>query len=314
LHSFPLPRFGGERWSFNFYRSGPLANPPQSARPNYRAAQAAEALRFQDSLAACYKGRQTLFPSLQKGYWMHFKLPRIGVAALVALGLAACSAQSTVPSAAPQAFAPDLVSMAPLTMHAASFGDAVSPDAKSPCNLGSSIWYFKGSCVLAAIKSAPNSVSLKAYKTYALTLSFAKSNSNNSQFILGEGTSSKDITGSFAGEKFPTYGSVPCYTIKGKVATCTGKAFLYVFVANAGANTVTFPGVPGASVTTTGAFPGTKSCSAVQIANDKTGKPVGWYLLPGSVKPTATKVSVKGFKGAFSFPTHTFTVVGFTCQ
>jgi hypothetical protein len=246
---------------------------------------------------------------------MQFRLPRIGVAALFALGLAACSGQSTVPSAAPQVLGPDMLSTAALTMHAAPFGDAISPDAKSPCDLGTSIWYFKGTCVLAAIKSSPNTVALKAYKTYTLSLSFPKSDAKNTPFILGEGTSSKDITGTYSGSKFPDYGSVPCYTTKGKTAKCTGKGFLYLFVANAATTgSVTFPSVPGASITTTGSFPGTKSCSATQLAFTSSGQVAGWYLPTGSAKPAGKTVSVPGFKGAFAFKAHTFSVVGFTCQ
>jgi hypothetical protein len=243
---------------------------------------------------------------------MHFKLPRIGLAAIVALGIAACSGQSTVPSAAPQAQSPDAVSLAPQTMHA-TFGDAISPNAKSPCDVG--IWFFAGSCVAATIKSSPTKVALKPFKTYALSLSFPKSNAKNASFLLGVGTSSKDITGKFDGVKFPDYGSIPCATAKGKVVKCPGKAFLYLFVANASSGTVTFPSIPGASITTTGTFPGTKSCSAVSIhINSTSGKPDAWVLLPGSVKPAGSTVSVPGAKGAFGFPTHTFTVLGFTCK
>ncbi len=243
---------------------------------------------------------------------MQFKLPRIGLAALVALGLAACSGQSTIPSAAPQALAPDAVSMAPQTMRA-TFGDAISPDAKSPCDVG--IWFFTGSCVKATIKSSPTKVALKPFKSYALSLSFAKSNVKNATFLIGDGTGSKDITGTFNGAKFPNYGSIPCASTKGKVVKCTGKAFLYLFVANASSGTVTFPSIPGASITTTGTFPGTKSCSAILISIDtKSGKPNAWILLPGSVKPDGSTVAVPASKGGFSFPTHTFTVLGFTCR
>jgi hypothetical protein len=244
---------------------------------------------------------------------MLFNLPRIGIAALVALGLAACSGQSTVPSSAPQAFAPDAVSMAPLTMRA-TFGDTVLPNAASPCNVG--IWYFKASCVAATIKSSPNKVALQAYETYALTLSFPKSNAKNAEFLLGLGTSSKDISGSFDGAKFPDYGTLPCITLKGKTTKCPGKAFLYLFIANASAGTVTFPSIPGASVTTTGAFPGAKSCSAILMHMNSATKPTpdAWILLPGSAKPVGKTVSVPGFPGGFGFPTYTFTVVGFICQ
>jgi len=243
---------------------------------------------------------------------MHFRFSRIGVAALVAFALAACSGgQSAVPSAAPQALAPDMTSTAPLAMR--TFPFAISPDAKSPCDLGSSIWYFRGSCVNTPIKSAGNKVALKAYKTYALTLTFPKSNAANGDFLLGEGTSSKDITGKFKGAAFPEYGTA-CYTTKGKSTTCTGSAVLYLFFANNSKNSVVFPSIPNATIATTGAFPGKKSCSMIQIAQDTSGNFVGWYLLTGSGKISGKTVSIPGMVTKSSFAPMTFTVFGYTCQ
>jgi hypothetical protein len=245
---------------------------------------------------------------------MYFKFPRIGVAALVAIGLAACSGQSTVPSAAPQAPGADMVSTAPLTTHAMSFGDAIAPDAKSPCDIAT-IWYFRGSCVAANIKSSPNKVTLKAYKTYALTINFPKSNANNGEFILGVGTSSKDITGTLSGDKFPDYGSIPCYTSKGKSAKCAGKAFLYLFFANASTtNTVKFPSLPSETITTTGAFPGTKSCGSTQMAYDTNGNLVGWFLPGPNAKPSGNAATIPAFPGKAKLGPRTFTIIGFACQ
>lgn len=243
---------------------------------------------------------------------MNLKSPRVGIAALVALGLAACSGQSTVPSAAPQAPSDGMVSTAQLITHAVPFGDAISPDAKSPCDVG--IWYFTGSCVAADIKSSPNKVTLKAYKTYALTINFPKSNANNGEFILGVGTSSKDITGTLSGAAFPDYGSLPCYTYQGKKSKCTGKPFLYLFFANASPKKVTFPSaLPSESITTTGAFPGTKSCGYIQMAYAN-GNLVGWFLPAGNAKPVGRTVSIPGFPGKAVFKSRTFTVIGFACR
>jgi hypothetical protein len=243
---------------------------------------------------------------------MNFKFPRVGIAALVALGLAACSGQSTVPSAAPQALGDGMVSTSPLNTHAVPFADAIAPNAKSPCDVG--IWYFTGSCVAANIKSSPNKVALKSYKTYALTINFPKSNAGNGEFILGVGTSSKDITGTFSGAPFPDYGSVPCFTSQGKKAKCTGKPFLYLFFANASSKKVTFPSaLPSESITTTGAFPGTKSCGYIDMAYSGNTL-VGWFLPAGNTKPVGKTVTIPGFPGKASFKSRTFTVIGFTCR
>lgn len=242
---------------------------------------------------------------------MHFKLPQVGIAALVAIGLAACSGQSTVPSAAPQAFAPEAAS-AQLSMHS-SFADALIANAASPCKI-KGFWYFKGTCVAAKIKSSPGKLTLTAYKGLTLTLGFTKSNAANAVFLLGEGTSSADITGAFAKTKFPDYGTVPCVTTAGKTAKCIGKAFLYLLVANASTVAVTFQSLPSATITTTGAFPGTKKCGVAGMGFSSTGIPAGWFLLPANAKPAGTKVAFPAAKGSFSFNPQTFTVLGFTCE
>ncbi|HTA40417.1 MAG TPA: hypothetical protein VK760_15135 [Candidatus Acidoferrales bacterium] len=237
---------------------------------------------------------------------MHLKLSRFGIAALVAVALGACSGQSSVPSAGPQSVGPDKASIAPFAMQAMPFGHAISPDAASPCNVG--IWYFRGSCVAVDIPSKANSVSLKTYKTFAITLNFPKSKANNASFIIGDGTGSKDITGTLSGAKFPVYGSIPCITTKGKTVKCPGTAFLYVFVANASAGTVSFPAIPSSSVTTTGKFPG-KTCSPIALQGTQ-----AWILIPLASKVKGNTFGTPALKDDFSFPSRTFAVLGFTCQ
>ena len=247
---------------------------------------------------------------------MNFKFPRVGIAALVALGLAACSGQSTVPSGAPQSFAPEAAS-AQLSTHS-SLADALVANAASPCNVGKKFWYFKGTCVDAKIKSSPNKLVLAPYKGLKLTLGFPKSNAANAAFLIGDGTSSADITGVFvtktAKTKFIDYGTVPCVDAKGNPTKCVGKAFLYVLLANASSSTVNFANLPTATITTSGQFPGTKKCGVIAMGFDQNSNPAGWFLLGANAKPQGNKVSLPAPKGAFRFDSGTFTILGYTCQ
>jgi hypothetical protein len=242
---------------------------------------------------------------------MQFKLPRIGVAALVALGLAACSGQSTVPSAAPQALSPDAASLR-LSMPAV-LDDAAIANATSPCKV-KGFWYFKGTCIASPVKNSAAKVTLDAYKGLGLTLGLSKSNANNATFILGEGTSSADITGTFKNTKFPDYGTVPCVTLQGKTAKCIGKAFLYLLVANTSKNTVTFAGLPSATITNTGKFPGTKQCGVAGLGFTSSGVAAGWFLLPSNAKPAGNKIAFPAQTSQFTFSAGSFTVLGFTCK
>jgi hypothetical protein len=247
---------------------------------------------------------------------MNFKFPRVGTAALVALGLAACSGQSTVPSAAPQSFAPNTAS-AQLSMHPAH-ADALIANAASPCNVGKSFWYFRGTCVEAKIKSSPNKLILAPYKGLKLTLGFPKSDAANAVFLVGDGTSSADITGQFvtktAKTKFIDYGTVPCVNLKGKETKCVGKAFLYVLLANASSSTVDFPNLPTATITTSGQFPGTKKCGVIGMGFDQNGDPAGRYILGANATPQGNKVSLPAPQGKFTFGSNNFTILGYICQ
>jgi hypothetical protein len=247
---------------------------------------------------------------------MKLMLPRIGVAALVAIALAACSGQSTLPSAAPQSIAP-AVATGHLSLNPAGFDalSALSPDAKSPCDIGG-FWYFKGSCILTAMPSAAGKIALSAYKGLAVTLAFAKSNGDNTPFVVDAGTSSKDITGTFQKTKFPDYGSVGCYNpTSGKTTKCVGTGFLYELVANASKTaTVDLKSLPSAAITTTGTFPGTKSCAMNALAFTSSGIPAGWYVLSSGTKPKGTTLSLPVVKLPFTFKPQNFTVFAYSCE
>jgi hypothetical protein len=245
---------------------------------------------------------------------MKFSLPRIGVAALVAISLAACSGQSMVPSQSPLSSAPD-ARTASLTFTSSMSADALTPDAKSPCDI-KGFWYFKGSCVLGAITAAGGKLPLKAYKGITVTLAVPKSNAaKGTDFLVGDGTSSTDITGTFQGTKFINFGKVPCVSITTfKTVKCVGTAFLYTLVANASKATVVLKSLPGATLLSA-KFPGSKSCSAAQIAFTSSGVPGGWFLLPGSGKPAKGSVTIPGYAAKpFSMAANSFTVLAFTCQ
>ena len=126
---------------------------------------------------------------------------------------------------------------------------------------------------------------------------------------------SGNITGTFKSTKFPDYGTVPCVTLAGKTTKCIGKAFLYLLVANASQSaSVTFSGLPSATITNTGKFPGTKQCGVAGLGFDSSGIPAGWFLLPSNAKPTGNKVVFPAQTSAFKFDPGSFTVLGFTCK
>jgi hypothetical protein len=245
---------------------------------------------------------------------MQLRLPRITLAAFAVIGLAACAGQSTVPSSAPQALAPQAMSpMSPMSMRAVH-SDALTANAASPCKV-KNFWYFKGTCIAVVMNGSAGKAALKAYKGLGLTLGFSKNDGKKAAIVVGEGTSSSDITGTYQNTKFIDYGTVQCATLKGKAAKCPGKAFLYVLLANASKSTVTFSALPSATITNTGAFPG-KSCAAILMGFTSSGIPAGWYLLPGSVKPKGHTVSfpAPSLGSTFPFSSGSFTVLGFTCK
>jgi hypothetical protein len=239
---------------------------------------------------------------------MKFVLPRAGVASLVALALAACSGQSVVPSSSSQSMSPDFA--ASLTMRS-PIADTLSADAKSPCSI-KGFWFFGGACVATNLTAKGGSVTLAPFKGVGSVVSFGPNNAPGKVgFLVSDGTSSKDITGTFNSLKFPDFGTVPCVSLAQKIVKCVGTPFFYTFAGNFSKSAVAFAALPGA-VITDAKFPG-KTCGQGEVAFNSAGQ-AAWFILPGAVKPKGGKATFPGFKNKFTFNPNGFTVIAYYCH
>lgn len=240
-----------------------------------------------------------------------------GLAASVVVALAACAGQSVVPSQstpyAPQFAAPAAQSGA--TTAALPMGADLASRATDPCNLG--IWYFKGSCLKIAAKKPSTKFALKTYKGITATITWPSSNAKPNTFIIiGEGTNSTDITGTFNGHAFTFYKGkgVKCYNTSLKVTPCAGSALVYAIVANDSKNAITFSGTPQIDIASSG-LAGKKKCTLnlIYFANNA---PKGWEVTPISAAPKAGKVTIPSVKlsQGFGFSGDTFSVFAITCE
>ncbi|HTU80912.1 MAG TPA: hypothetical protein VMF61_02220, partial [Candidatus Acidoferrales bacterium] len=137
-------------------------------------------------------------------------------------------------------------------------------------------------------------------------------------FVVGEGTSDADITGTYAGAKFPLFASkgAPCYavTAKGsdKPAKCVGKGFLYMIVTNQGKSTVTFKGTP--AVTISGKLPGTKRCEIDGLVSAGAKGKFGWAMLPIYGVPKAGSVAFASAPSTLAFKSGSAYIFGYSCE
>lgn len=241
------------------------------------------------------------------------------VAAFAVTGLAACAAQTVVPSSTQSGY-PSAAAPAAHRPFAMTFQARFSPAAARPCNI-SGIWYFKGSCVAYTMRSTGGTAKLKTFKGRAYSLGFPKNNAPaNTKFVIGDGTSSADIRGTLNGAPFPIYGKVPCYDIvKAAIVPCPGQAIVYNLVLNGSSNTVNFSGTPKIVVTYTGLSDYTK-CQLDILAHS--ASQYVWALLPVYATPDTSSSSSPAtaiFKpysvpGGLNFTSNSFIVLGVACQ
>ena len=131
--------------------------------------------------------------------FMHITFQRIGAAAIVATGLSACSNLSLPPTSTSTS-----TLRQPTMIGALSLG-AFQQHGDSACEI-KGFWHFSGSCALESVSSGGGNIKFKKYKGITLTIGVGAFNANQpSDFIVGVGTSSKDITGTFKGKKFLNY-------------------------------------------------------------------------------------------------------------
>jgi hypothetical protein len=113
--------------------------------------------------------------------------------------------------------------------------------------------------------------------------------------------------------KFPVYKTLPCYNVSGHSVKCSGTAFLYTEWLNDARNNVTFPKSPAVTIATTGKFPGTKSCQAIDLRFSN-GLPSYWLILPIKGTPSKGRVSFASAALPIDVYGSEFWVIGFTCQ
>jgi hypothetical protein len=249
------------------------------------------------------------------------------IAAAFIVGLAACAGQSSmVPTQSTQSTQPlatQALSSSHLSINAplgGAFGTdfIIAPDAASPCKQLASkgFFYFKGTCILKAVKPAGGTVALAAYKGISLSFGVKKNNAPSAgvAFLIGEGTSSADITGTFNDTKFPNYAAtnVPCLTPAGNATPCIGKAVVYALILNTTSTFVSFPSLPSSVVKA--AAVGTKQCHLIALGFKSGGIAGEWFHLPSTGVPKNGSVSMKAPKGELVFTPQSFTVLGWACK
>ena len=237
---------------------------------------------------------------------MHPAIFRLRIVVLVVTGLAACTGQPVTPAS---------------QTHGSDTRPGVTTrfDASPPCKI-EGIWYFMGPCRRVRMKPAGIAVSFAQYKGLTLTLAFPKNTSSNSRFIVGEGTSTKDIIGSVDGDKFVDYdGGLPCYSskaINGLPVQCPpGKGILYTVIYNDTHTTITFQTIPAITIRSTGTFPPSKECQIIGMFG---ALPTAWIVYPSHARLKNGVLTLPG-KGTFLVPGKargfqgSFQVIGVVC-
>jgi hypothetical protein len=216
----------------------------------------------------------------------------LGLAAAAAL--AACAGHGTVPGQ--QSFQQSTPSLS-------------APAASSPCDIAGH-WYFRGGCSAFDLKARGMQVNLSAVAGVTVSLQMKKNNAPaNTQFIVGDGTDLKNITGTSGGKKFPIFGKVPCYNWYGKI-DCKGAALVYVEVINASSIDVKFTGDPNFTITAS-SFPG-KVCRLFDVGRT----PKGTYVYseyPTTGTPEGGKLEI-ATGGRPTITAHNGTIFAIPCE
>jgi hypothetical protein len=195
---------------------------------------------------------------------MRLSLFRAGAVAFGAsIALAACGGHGVVPSS-PTAMNP---AFAPMHHHRAS--------CPQPA------WVFKGACKVGKASPKGFTISLPAYKGYAVSISVpANSAKAGTPFALVDATGKGDI-GAYKGKAFPL-----CTSKTG----CSKPAFFYIQSVNGGTTPMTLKSGNISFVLTANKFPGT-SCTLAYFTGSS------WTSLQGIVSG-----KIKGKKLTYSIP------------
>ncbi|HTA37626.1 MAG TPA: choice-of-anchor tandem repeat GloVer-containing protein [Candidatus Acidoferrales bacterium] len=174
-------------------------------------------------------------------------------------------------------------------------------------------WSFQGACKYFLMKKSGVTVTLPAYDGITLQQTFQPDSVQpNVHFIVAEGTSDKDITGTVGGKPFPFYGTVGCETFQSYSIPCNGKAFLYLSVSNASDVETFFHALGPFVITNQNGFPGAH-CEISQLLT-VSGKSK-WQQLDLVADPRNGTLSFPASTAFYTFYTpRATTILSFVCN
>jgi hypothetical protein len=185
--------------------------------------------------------------------------------------------------------------------------------APSPCAIPNG-WQFNGPCQQFSLTYPGPNIKLGVYRGLTFITHFGITTADGQPFVLGLGTSDKDITGKDNGV-FPVYGHAKggCATYYGGQVRCKGTGFaymlLYVPPTNKWATGLQYS--PTFRIKNTGKFPGTR-CQQAMLGS-YAGSEWVWLELPQIAKPQKGSVTFKPFQWILTLGEGYFQVEAFHC-
>jgi hypothetical protein len=183
----------------------------------------------------------------------------------------------------------------------------------SPCNVPKG-WYFRGSCLDFSLNIKGETVTLGAYHGISITEHIGPNSAypaSHNSFVVGMGTSDKDITGKSRGFVFPKYGSVECVAFGAASTPCKGKGFLYSVMLN-DSDAMGMSHTPTFRVSYNGALPGT-SCEEAMIGYSFSTSKFFWVETGVYGKPQNGTVTFKPARIALTFEPKASLAFAFHC-
>jgi hypothetical protein len=210
---------------------------------------------------------------------------RNGALAALALALAACSGNGTVPTS----------SAGPGGMASSAVNPAKKPTA-SLCSSLANTWDFQGACKSVNLKSFGGMVQLKRYSGFAVNLAVHGSDATGKvPFLFGNATGAGDITGTFNSVAFPFYGT-NCVDVSAAATPCSGTAFAYIEAVNTTQTAVNLTSSPRIVITNQKPYPGTTCTLAVLQSSG------AWMITPLTAQAKKHQLMFKSEALPFSLP------------
>ena len=174
-------------------------------------------------------------------------------------------------------------------------------------------WTFHGPCDLFNLPSwPPITIKLGAYRGLTVKAKFISESTDGRPFVLGLGTSDKDITGKIT-TFFPLYGTNGgCTDFYLNPTKCRGKGFVYELLMNPPSSTVPM-GIqhsPAFRIRNTGSYPGRKCQQATLVAS---GGKWRWSEFPQVVSPKNGVLAFASVQWGLTLQPGSFEVEAFHC-